>query len=468
MNKLRTTVALLLTLALAACSTDVTAPTPGTAPSPSSPDISVDTAENLVEGQLIIGYQEGVNPADLAAKLGATLKTDWTQLNAALLELPANLPVAKAEATASRLQGLRYAQPNRVVFQEPLRGDEVSKAGLNAQQLDIDDPEYDKQWMHRQMDSEGAWEEGISGAGVRIGIHDEFMDHRHPDLVDNMFYPGYDGFSDTLIEEDTPFDGQGEHGTWVAGTAAGVANDLGGRGTAYGSSIVPLAISDPETGGLLLNAIINAAIFAATGPDGELGGDDHAPGTDPESGPYVHIVNMSWGSAGYDQIVKDTMDFMLASGIVLVTSAGNTPTEGFAEPAWHPGLINVAATRPTDERTVFSNRGLHLNVAAPGEDIWTTASRDCALATPDFSSCDPESPEAKYQFVSGTSFSAPATSGTAALILEASAERDDDGNITEVLGAAQVRKILEESATRPADYDFNDLGLRHRQLRSCR
>ncbi len=456
---LRTITLLLLTLALAACSTDLATPDaqPGKS-QPNKPDVSVDKSKDLVEGQLIIGYQEGVDPADLAAKLGASVLTDWTQLNAALLELPADLSVAKAEASAARLKGLRYAQPNRVVFQEPMRGDEVSAADLSAQQLDIEDPEYDKQWMHRQMDSEGAWAEGVSGAGVRIGVHDEFIDHRHPDLVDNMFYPGYDGFSNTLIQPDTPFDGIGEHGTWVAGTAAGVANELGGRGTAYGASIVPLAINDPESGGLLLNAIINAAIFAAIGPDGDLGGDDRAPGTDADTGPYVHIVNMSWGSAGYDQIVKDTMDFMLSSGIVLVTSAGNTPTEGFAEPAWHPGLISVAATLPTDRRTDFSNRGLHLDVAAPGENIWTTASRDCALATPDFSSCDPESPEAKYQFVSGTSFSAPATAGTAALILEASAERDEDGNITEVLGAAQVRKILEETAMRPAGYDFNNLG----------
>ena len=457
---LRTVTLLLLTLALAACSADLATSTPDATPGesrPSKPDVSVDKDQNLVEGQLIIGYQEGTDPADLAAKLGATLHTDWAQLNAALLNLPADLPVAKAEATARRLQGLRYAQPNRVVFQEPMRGDETSEA-LSAQDVDIDDPEYDRQWMHRQMNSEGAWEEGVSGAGVRIGVHDEFIDHRHPDLVDNMFYPGYNGFDGTLIEEDTPFDGIGEHGTWVAGTAAGVANDLGGRGTAYGASLIPLAINDPETGGLLTNAIIDAAIFAALGPDGELGGDDRAPGTDPETGPYVHIVNMSWGSPGYDQIVKDTMDFMLASGIVLVTSAGNTPTEGFAEPAWHPGLISVAATMPTDRRTDFSNRGLHLDVAAPGENIWTTASRDCALATPDFSSCDPESPEVKYEFLNGTSFSAPAAAGTAALILEASAERDDDGNITEVLGAAQVRKILEESATKPAGYDFNDLG----------
>ena len=467
MNRLRLTLALLLTLALAACSTDVAAPTPDAQPSqPSQPDVSVDKSEDHVEGQLIIGYQEGVDPADLAAKLGATVNTNWTQIGAALLDLPADLSVAKAEASVNRLKGLRYAHPNRVVWQEPMRADEVSAASLETQQLDIEDPEYDRQWMHRQMDSEGAWAQGVSGAGVRIGVHDEFIDHRHPDLADNIFYPGFDGFSGTLIEEDTPFDGVAEennnavidHGTLVAGTAAAVGNTLGGRGTAYEASIVPLAINDPKSGGLTFNAIINSAIFAVLGPDSELGGDDRAPGTDPQTGPYVHVVNMSWGTDRYVQVLKDTMDFMLASGIVLVNSAGNVPTGGYSEPSWHPGIINVAATLPTDRRTVFSNRGLHLNVAAPGANIWTTAPRQCAIATPDFSSCDPESPEVSYQFVGGTSFSAPATSGTAALILEASAERDEDGNITDILGAAQVRKILQETATRPAGYDFNDLG----------
>ena len=206
----------------------------------------------------------------------------------------------------------------------------------------------------------------------------------------------------------------------------------------------------------MLNAIVNAAIFAVDGPDGKPGGPDRAPGTPAETGPYVHIVNMSWGSSGYDQIVKDTMDYMLAFGVTLVTSAGNTPTQGFAEPAWHPGLISVAATRPTDERTGFSNRGLHLEVAAPGEDIWTTTTRNCAYTN----SCDPDSPENAYIFISGTSFSSPATAGAAALILDASATRNADGAITDInLDPAQVRRILETTASQPEGGEFNvDLG----------
>ena len=453
MKPLRLFGTLILLLGLAACNIGPSTPTPRS----NAPQVTLDPTRSFVEGQLIIGYKEGVDPAKVAAKLGATVNTNWPQINAALLDLPTGLTVAKAKETAESVRGLRYAQPNGVTWTDPVPASGVNPA-LSTNQLGITlDPAYDKQWMHRQMNTLGAWQQGVTGKGIRIGVHDTLVDVRHPDLAANVFFPGFDGFDETLIMPDTPYRGVENHGTAVAGTAAAVGgNDLGGLGIAYGADIVALAIDDPESGGLLLNAIVNSALFAVDGPDGEPGGDDRAPGTDPQTGPYVHIVNMSWGGAGYDQIIKDSMDYMLAFNVTLVTSAGNTPTQGFQEPAWHPGLIAVAATRPTDERTAFSNRGLHLEVAAPGENIWTTTTRACAYTN----SCDPDDPENAYTFISGTSFSSPATAGAAALILDASATRDADGNITDInLDAAQVRRILETTAFQPNGGEFNvDLG----------
>lgn len=455
MKLIRFLIAPLLALGLTACTTTLI---PQRA-QPKAPQVTIDQSGSFVEGQLIIGYQQGADPATVATKLGATVHTDWPQLHAALLNLPTGLTVSKAQATALRLRGLRYAEPNRVIWLEPVSR---SGAGLEPAQLDITlDPEFGKQWMHRQLNTQAAWKLGATGKDIRIGIHDEFIDHRHPDLVENIYYPGYDGFSEALIESGTPHDGFGSHGTAVAGTAAAVGgNGIGGLGVAYEADIVPLAINDPKTGGLLLNAIVNSAIFAVEGPDGAPGGDDRAPGTDPATGPYVHIVNMSWGSDFYSQFSKDTMDYMLESGIILVTSAGNTPTVGFSQPSWYPGLISVAATTPTDIRTVFSNRGRHVDVAAPGEHILTTYTRDCVFNTPDFSSCDPANPEVNYIFINGTSFSSPATAGVAALILDAGAARAADGTITGInLGAAQIRRILEATAFQPKGGDFNeDLG----------
>lgn len=465
--KRKVTGALLLTLTLAACQTDIDVPQ-GHTPSP-LPDYGVDS-RGYVKGELVIGYGEGADAATLARELGGTLKADWSQIRAALVTLPQNLPVEKAQANAQGLRGLRYAEPNYTQkLEDPASAGGVNTTSLTPSQVSVPDPDFDVQWMHRQMKSEGAWAEGVTGEGIRIGIHDSFMDHRHPDLVDNVLYPGFDGFraaslgandpiSDAFITPETPHDGISSHGTSVAGTVAAVSNDLRGLGTAYGAAMVPLAINEPEGGDLVDSAIINSAIFAVVGPDFEPGGDDRAPGTDSETGPYVHIVNMSWGSDFYSQAIKDTMDYMLASGIVLVTSAGNTPTESPSFPAWNPGLINVAATTPQDERTDFSNRGLHLDVAAPGEEIWTTSTRACLLrpAPTDGSACTEA--DTDYTFIGGTSFSSPATAGTAALILEASAERDAQGNITGLLSAAQVGHILRDTAFQPDDYDRTALG----------
>jgi serine protease len=455
----------LLLLTLAACQTEIRVPQVG-APDPDNGSYQVG-GSGFVQGELVIGYRDGADVAGIARKLGGTLKTDWPQIKAALIALPEGLTVPKAQVSAQRLRGLRYAEPNYLHrLEDPAPAGGVNTTALSPAQVSVPDPDFGVQWLHRQMKSEGAWAQGVNGEGIRIGIHDEFIDHRHPDLVDNMFYPGFDGFKaatldaddpieDAFITPDTPHDGVGFHGTSVAGTAAAASNSIGGLGTAYGASIVPLAATEPENNSFVDSAIVNSAIFSVLGPDLEPGGDDRAPGTDPDTGPYVHIVNMSWGRGSYSQAYKDTMDFMLASGIVLVTSAGNTPTEGSAFPAWNPGLINVAATTPLGGRTSFSNRGLHLDVAAPGENIWTTTTRSCIYATPDGSSCEDEN---AYTYISGSSFSSPATAGTAALVLEAAAQRDAEGNITGLPSAAQVRHILEETASRPDDYDRSALG----------
>jgi len=305
--------------------------------------------------------------------------------------------------------------------------------------VEVQDPDFTKQWMHRQLKTPDAWAQGFFGEGIRIGIHDTLVDVGHPDLKENIDFPGYHAAAGELICPDTPWMGVETHGTMVAGTAAAAANKIGGRGVAPKARIVPIAIDDPESGALTLLGIVRGALFAVGGPEflGLEPPEGCQPAPRPEGAPFVDIVNMSWGSISYDQVVKDTMDFMLRHGVILVTSAGNTPTTGMAEPAWYPGLITVAATEPSGRRTDFSNRGKHLTVAAPGENIWTTTTRACLEDDPSGRHCTPE--DADYAFVGGTSFSSPATAGVAALVLEAAGGSG-------ALDARQVRTILAQTA----------------------
>ena len=431
---------------------------------PQAPHIELDPTGSFATGYLIVGYQADQDPTAIAARLGAHIETHWEPLRAALLALPEGLDARKARSLLAG-EGLRYVELRRMIHHDPVPATGLDAGGPTRLQREaapsaqaVSDPEFGLQWMHRQMNTQAAWDAGYTGAGVRIGIHDSYVDHQHPDLVDNVLYPGYDAFNDSLITPTTPHDGGSDHGTSVAGTAAAAANGVAGRGVAYGASLVPIAINDPTTGALDTVAIVNGGIFAALGPDFQ---SVPTSGTDTDNAPgglgYVHVLNMSWGSDAYSQLIKDLADFMLLHEIVLVTSAGNTPTQAMASPSWYPGLITVAATTPQDHRTTFSNRGLHIDVAAPGEAIWTTTTRSCIYTTPDGSSCTVG--DTDYAYINGTSFSSPAVAGVAALVIDAMAPRDGDGTFTSVPTPAQVRHILTSTARQPnGDGYSEDLG----------
>jgi subtilisin family serine protease len=87
-------------------------------------------------------------------------------------------------------------------------------------------------------------------------------------------------------------------------------------------------------------------------------------------------------------------------GIICVASSGNDGQDKVVYPAGLSGVMGVASTSNYDTRSTFSNYGSDVWVAAPGEGIVTTY------------------PYGSYSAGSGTSFSAPLVSGTAALLVE--------------------------------------------------
>jgi len=435
--------ALAVTLALASCSQGtLTASTP-VAPAPGA--FVVDPTHSYVAGQLVIGLQDGRVARDVAETIGAQVLTELPELQAAVLSLPAGLSVQKAVRALAGSGALRYAEPNYLMT-TPERSGNTPQGGLDASASvtaqatgTLNDPQLGKQWFLNNMNAPKAWATA-TGKGIRIGVADEDIDRNHPDLKANMAFPGFDSPNQTLITAATPYDGSGHHGTWVSGTAAAVGNNgIGGAGVAYEASIVPLTITHDPTGASNVDSA-RAFVWAVNGPDGIAPGA--AGDTDTPAGHrgFVDILNYSFGGTAYSQLSKEAIDYVLSKGVVFVTSAGNTPTTGPASPAWTPGAISVAATTPRNTRTDFSNKGAHLSVAAPGKQVWVTAVRtDTSNAS-----------ESNYEYVDGTSFSSPATAGTAALVLQASATKNADGSVKQItLTPAQVRHILEDTALKP-------------------
>jgi hypothetical protein len=90
------------------------------------------------------------------------------------------------------------------------------------------------------------------------------------------------------------------------------------------------------------------------------------------------VINMSWGfsppicPALHDQIIR-----AVAGGILPVAAAGNMRLQ-FSPPgvpAIWPHVLTVGSTDPDGEVSIFSNEGMGIDIAAPGESMVVAAPR---------------------------------------------------------------------------------------------
>ena len=153
-------------------------------------------------------------------------------------------------------------------------------------------------------------------------------------------------------------------------------------------------------------------------------------------GQRVRVINLSQGSpAACDAPLQAEITRAIEAGVVVVASAGNGNTDvSVSSPANCSGIISVAATDRFGNRAPYSNHGSGVTLAAPGGDSYTRAFSDGILTTTlNLPGTEPTGQQASdYNYVQGTSFSAPHVSAAAALML----------NMNPALTPAQVKRVL--------------------------
>jgi hypothetical protein len=268
--------------------------------------------------------------------------------------VPADLSTGVLRSLRS-IGALRYAHGNG----------RMRPSGLYAAQGDPLDP---APWWMPQI---GANRVAAPATGFPLTIVDDGIDRSHPEFAARPV---------TFLNQNVVATGDDFHGTMVSSIAAAPVNGFGIAGL---YPLVALRSADTGAGDC---ADVLAAVEAAI-----------------SAGPT--ILNMSWGfsppscPALHDQIIR-----AVATGILPVAAAGNMRLH-FSPPgvpAIWPHVLTIGSTDPDGEVSLFSNEGMGIDLAAPGESM--------VVATPRF--IDPSG----YETVEGTSFSTSLVSATAAWV----------------------------------------------------
>lgn len=315
-----------------------------------------------------------------------------------LVDLPADVSPIKACKKLEADPAVEWAEPHYYRY---------------TQQVTPNDPCDCLQWHLPVIGAPTAWDVTTGSSDIVIAIIDTGVDWGHPDLEDNIWRntdeiegDGIDndenGFVDDIRgwdfvsvdpcevypgedpgpPDNDPMDFYG-HGTHVAGIAASVGNNgLGVVGISWNSKIMPLRAGYRSScgcyGWLESVAIADALVYAA-----DNGAD---------------IVNMSFGGYEISRIEREAIDYCAAAGVLLIAATGNDATDKPLYPAAFDSVVAVAGTDEFDVRYAGSNYGVWVDLAAPGDSIFSTLIGG------------------KYGYKTGTSMASPVVAGVAALI----------------------------------------------------
>jgi subtilisin family serine protease len=281
----------------------------------------------------------------------------------------------------------------------------------HAAQAAAADPRAVDQWAldgDQPMGIESAWRQ-TTGAGVTVAIIDSGADLGHPDLVPNLWtnpgeIPGNgvdddgNGYVDDVhgydfVDNDgTPQDANG-HGTHVAGiVGARGGNGIGTAGVAWNVKLMVVRVLDANAQGTTTSVAEGIRYAVDNG---------------------ARIVNLSLAGPSSTPDLESAVQYAQAHGVLVVVAAGNDGRDLASTPTYpaaygESNVIGVAATTRDGGLSSVSDYGPGADVAAPGEEILSTALGG------------------GYEWRTGTSMAAPQVTGALALL--ASVRPDLDGN----------------------------------------
>jgi thermitase len=265
------------------------------------------------------------------------------------------------------------------------------------------DPDYSLLYSAEHMSLPAAWDITTGKATSLVLVIDSGIQYTHPDLAANIWVNpgeipgnGIDDDGNTYIDDihginaitrsGDPLDDNG-HGTHCAGIIAARGNNgTGLTGVSWRTKIIGAKFLAADGTGSTANAIraINYGIALRN------------------AGHPVTVSNNSWGGGGRSDALQAAIQSAAAAGILFVAAAGNFGANNVSQPFYPASytvnnIISVAASNQSRQLAPFSNYGANVQIAAPGDSIYSTWL------------------SSSYVYNSGTSMAAPQVAGIAAL-----------------------------------------------------
>jgi subtilisin len=277
-----------------------------------------------------------------------------------------------------------------------------------------------------------AWAEGATGAGWTVAILDTGVDSSHPFLAGKVIEEacfsnaGGDGGQTSLCPGGMPSStspGSGvnctidgcDHGTHVAGIAAGVGSNF--SGVAPDANIIAIQIFTGFRAGDQCGPDPCVLAYASD----QIAALEHVYAL--RDIHHIAAVNLSLGSGRFtDQAscdaanasTKAAIDQLRSVGIATVVAAGNNGFfDALSAPACISSAISVGSTTKSDLISGFSNAASFMSLVAPGDGIRSSV------------------PGGGFVKMSGTSMAAPHVTGAWAIVRS----KDATASVSAILAA---------------------------------
>ncbi len=352
-------------------------------PLPGNPDQAEQAAlAQRAAHTLILSFDPDASQAErdrVIAQTGGDVVRWIPALDSVVLDLNPSAQGELATATADPAQILAVAQTDSSVRRASFDG--VATAAYLPNDPALNNPGL--VYAPQIINAPAAWDLTLGHADVVIAVLDTGILATHEEFGGRVL-PGYD-FQNNDAD---PTDDKG-HGTHVAGIAGASAdNGVGMAGICPNCALLPVKVLD-RTGSGTWSTVAAGIIYAT-----DQGAD---------------IINLSLGGYSPSFILEEAVTYAQDRNVLVVAAVGNHASTDTFYPAAYDRVLGVAATTAQDTLWAMNNHGSFVDVAAPGETIYSAAIID---------SPDGEPITDAYTFMSGSSMATPHVAGLAGLLLD--------------------------------------------------